>query len=270
MAYNQADQERKIKELCLEAYENSQIYKAKVKQFHDNRILRKEFKVSQKVLLFHSRLKLIVSKLCSRWDRPFVITNVFPYGAIELKDEASNKIFQVSRHQLKHFHEGPVPMVGEVEHISLNDGEVANDSSHGKTSTSSEPESRSDNSCVKGDLLINRRCYVLGNLCSIIIYWGSCMNVASERLVRKLSLPTIVEVAVTLKRYEDKVLCDVVPMEAAYLLLGRKVIHDGVTNRSTSVHMGQKVVLKPLSPRVVQEDQNKMSEKRKKNIEKLR
>ncbi|RDX99505.1 hypothetical protein CR513_17445, partial [Mucuna pruriens] len=59
MAYDQADQERKLQlqeleELCLEAYENSRIYKVKVKQFHDNQILRKEFRVGQKALLFHS------------------------------------------------------------------------------------------------------------------------------------------------------------------------------------------------------------------------
>ncbi|RDX89353.1 Pro-Pol polyprotein, partial [Mucuna pruriens] len=38
-----------LEELHLEAYENSRIYKKKVKQFHDNWILRKEFKVGQKV-----------------------------------------------------------------------------------------------------------------------------------------------------------------------------------------------------------------------------
>ncbi|RDY11667.1 Gag-Pol polyprotein, partial [Mucuna pruriens] len=36
-----------LEELHLEAYENSRIYKQKVKRFHDNRILRKEFKVDQ-------------------------------------------------------------------------------------------------------------------------------------------------------------------------------------------------------------------------------
>ncbi|RDX84047.1 hypothetical protein CR513_34964, partial [Mucuna pruriens] len=62
-----------------------------------------EFKVSQKVLLFNSKLKLITGKLRYRWDGPFVITNIFPYGAVELRDEANNKIFQVNGHQLKHF-----------------------------------------------------------------------------------------------------------------------------------------------------------------------
>ncbi|RDX84806.1 Pro-Pol polyprotein, partial [Mucuna pruriens] len=83
----------------------------KVKQFHDNRILRKEFRVGQKVLLFHSRLKLI--------DGRFVISNIFPYGVVELRDEANNRNFKVNGHQIKPFHEGPTPKVGEVESILL-------------------------------------------------------------------------------------------------------------------------------------------------------
>ncbi|RDX98849.1 hypothetical protein CR513_18183, partial [Mucuna pruriens] len=71
------------------------------------RILRKEFKVSQKVLLFHSRLKLIVGKLCSRWDRPFFVTNIFPYGIVKVRDEANKRTFKVNGHQLKPYHEGP-------------------------------------------------------------------------------------------------------------------------------------------------------------------
>ncbi|RDY06187.1 hypothetical protein CR513_09861, partial [Mucuna pruriens] len=94
MAYDQADKERKLQlqeleELRLEAYENSWIY-------------------NQKVLLFNSCLKLIIGKLHSKWDGPFVITNVFPYGAVELKDELNG-------HQLKNFHEVPTPTMGKFD-----------------------------------------------------------------------------------------------------------------------------------------------------------
>jgi len=73
LTLDQAGVERKLQlqqleELRLEAYENSKNYKEKVRHFHDNRILRKEFTVGQKVLLFNSRLKLITGKLRSRWD----------------------------------------------------------------------------------------------------------------------------------------------------------------------------------------------------------
>ncbi|RDX85507.1 hypothetical protein CR513_33294, partial [Mucuna pruriens] len=78
LSFDQAGKERKLKlqeleELRLEAYENSKIYKQKVNPFHDNMILRKEFKVGQK-------------------DEPFVITNVFPYGTVEIRDESTDKI----------------------------------------------------------------------------------------------------------------------------------------------------------------------------------
>ncbi|RDX94457.1 hypothetical protein CR513_23153, partial [Mucuna pruriens] len=116
LAYDQAGKQRKFQlqeldELRLEAYKNSRIYKQK--------ILRKEFQVGQKVLLFNSRLKLIVGKLRSRWNGPFVIINIFPYGAVELKDEHTNSTFQVNGHQIKVYHEGPAPIVGDMETISL-------------------------------------------------------------------------------------------------------------------------------------------------------
>ncbi|RDX74349.1 gag-pol, partial [Mucuna pruriens] len=78
MAYDQAREHRnfqlqELDELRLEAYENSKIYKQKVKKFHDQKILRKDFSVGQKVLLFNSRLKLIAGKLRSRWDGPLLL-----------------------------------------------------------------------------------------------------------------------------------------------------------------------------------------------------
>ncbi|RDX79905.1 Gag-Pol polyprotein, partial [Mucuna pruriens] len=106
-------------ELRLEAYENSKIYKEKVKRFNDNMILRKVFKVGQKMILFNTHLKLIVGKLRSKWDGPFVITNVFPHGAVEIRNEATDKTFKVNGHQLKLFHECPAMMEGDVEDFSL-------------------------------------------------------------------------------------------------------------------------------------------------------
>ncbi|RDX83325.1 Gag-Pol polyprotein, partial [Mucuna pruriens] len=59
------------------------------------------------------------SKLRSRWDGAFVITNVFPYGVVELKDEHTNNTFKVNGHQIKLFHEGSAPLAGDMETISL-------------------------------------------------------------------------------------------------------------------------------------------------------
>ncbi|RDY04945.1 hypothetical protein CR513_11261, partial [Mucuna pruriens] len=68
MAYDQAGEHRKFQlqeldELRMEAYENARIYKQKVKKFHDQKILRKDLHIGQKVLLFNSRLKLIAEPL---------------------------------------------------------------------------------------------------------------------------------------------------------------------------------------------------------------
>ncbi|RDX98258.1 hypothetical protein CR513_18845, partial [Mucuna pruriens] len=58
-------------------------------------------------------------KLRSRWDGPFVVTDIFPHGAIQLKDEHNNRTFQVNGHQVKPFHEGPTSPRNNVEIISL-------------------------------------------------------------------------------------------------------------------------------------------------------
>ena len=61
-------------EFCNEAYENARIYKEKTKSWHDKHIIRKEFEVGQRVLLFNSRLKLFPGKLKSRWLGPYTVT----------------------------------------------------------------------------------------------------------------------------------------------------------------------------------------------------
>ena len=106
-----------MEEIRLDAYESSRLYKEKTKAFHDKFILRKEFAVGQKVLLFNSRLKLMPGKLRFRWDGPFVVTNIFPHGAVEIKSEATNKVFKVNGHRLKNFYE--VAYENHVEEVQL-------------------------------------------------------------------------------------------------------------------------------------------------------
>ncbi|KAL2228808.1 UNVERIFIED_CONTAM: Retrovirus-related Pol polyprotein from transposon 17.6 [Sesamum indicum] len=82
---------QELEELRNDAYENSKIYKERAKAFHDRTISRKEFVVGQKVLLFHSKLKLFPGKLRSRWIRPFIVINIFPHGAVEIKSPTTQK-----------------------------------------------------------------------------------------------------------------------------------------------------------------------------------
>nr|GEV76583.1 reverse transcriptase domain-containing protein [Tanacetum cinerariifolium] len=73
-----------LNELRDQAYENSLIYKEKTKRIHDSKIKDCVFNVSDRVLPFNSRLKIFSSKLKTRWSGPFTITQVFPYGTVEL------------------------------------------------------------------------------------------------------------------------------------------------------------------------------------------
>ncbi|CAL5432774.1 unnamed protein product [Camellia sinensis] len=49
---------QELEEIRNDAYENAMIYKEKTKAFHDRMISGKEFNVGQKILLYHSRLRL--------------------------------------------------------------------------------------------------------------------------------------------------------------------------------------------------------------------
>jgi len=68
-------------------------------------------------------------------------------------------------------------------------------------------------------------------------------------------------------KYEDVVLCDVIPMEASHLLFGRpwqvdrRTNHNRYSNKYSFVHHGKKVILAQLSPSEVREDQKKLREK---------
>ena len=98
MEMDEAGNQRKLdllelEEIRNEAYENSRIYKEKTKAFHDKMILRKNFVVGEKVLLFCSRLKLFPGKLGSRWIGPFVVTNVITHGAVEIKNLKRSNAF---------------------------------------------------------------------------------------------------------------------------------------------------------------------------------
>ena len=91
--------------------------------------------------------------------------------------------------------------------------------------------------------IFHTTCLIQGRVCSLIIDGGSCTNVVSARLVKKMNLETKphprpyklqwlseegelrvdkqVEIQFSIGKYKDKILCDVVPMEASHMLLGR-------------------------------------------------
>ena len=60
----------------LNAYESSKLYKERTKRYHDKKILHREFRPGQEVLLYNSRLKLFPKKLKSRWSGPITVKDV--------------------------------------------------------------------------------------------------------------------------------------------------------------------------------------------------
>uniref|UniRef100_A0A1J3CPU8 CCHC-type domain-containing protein n=1 Tax=Noccaea caerulescens TaxID=107243 RepID=A0A1J3CPU8_NOCCA len=138
--------------------------------------------------------------------------------------------------------------------------------------------------------LFHSRCLVKGKVCSMIIDGGSCTNVASEAMVEKLDLETQkhpeqyqlewinetgnmsvkeqVKVPLSIGNYEDEVLCDVLPMDAGHIILGRpwqsdrRVLHDGFANKYTFEHKGCKITLIPMTPQEVYKDQVQLAGKR--------
>jgi hypothetical protein len=110
----------------------------------------------------------------------------------------------------------------------------------------------------------------------IIIDGGSCNNLSSTEMVEKLSLPMrphphpyhiqwlnqggklkvtrSVCVHFSMGSYHDYANCDVVPMEACSLLLGKPwqydtdSLHHGRTNHYSLMFKGRKIILHPMSP----------------------
>nr|GEV12853.1 hypothetical protein [Tanacetum cinerariifolium] len=109
-----------LNELRDKAYENSLIYKEKTKKLHDSKMKNRIFSVGDRVLLFNSCLKIFSGKLKTHWFGPFTITQVFPYGTIELSQpEGLN--FKVNGHQVKNYFGGDVPQLSGFTSITLDD-----------------------------------------------------------------------------------------------------------------------------------------------------
>src|SRR4051812_39337452 len=86
-----------------EAYESAKMFKEKVKKWNDRRILKREFNVGDKVLLFRSRFRFSPGKLLSRWEGPFHIEEVYRSGAIKINNFDGTKPRVVNGQRLKHY-----------------------------------------------------------------------------------------------------------------------------------------------------------------------
>ena len=91
-----------LEELRNEAYDSARIYKDKTKKWHDQRILRIEFKAGDQVLLFNSRLRLFLGKLKSKWSGPYTVVSSTNFGAMTLRT-SNHEEFKVNGQRLKHY-----------------------------------------------------------------------------------------------------------------------------------------------------------------------
>ncbi|XP_028119244.1 uncharacterized protein LOC114316768 [Camellia sinensis] len=95
-----------LEKLRNDAYESFKIYKARTNAFHDKHISCKSFEPHQKVWLFNATLQLFPVKLLSWWDDPYKVIEVFPHGAVEIKNPQDGTTFKVNGQRLKHYVDG--------------------------------------------------------------------------------------------------------------------------------------------------------------------
>ena len=55
------------------------------------------------MLLYDSKLHIFPRKLRSRWNGPYVVKEVFPYGTVTIQNLRNGNEFKVSGQRLKHF-----------------------------------------------------------------------------------------------------------------------------------------------------------------------
>lgn len=130
---------------------------------------------------------------------------------------------------------------------------------------------------VHRNLIFQSACTINGKVCHFIIDTGSCENVIASDAVERLGIspephPQPYSLAwlqngniilvnhralVTFSignKFTDTLWCDIVPMDACHLLLGRpwqfdqSVVYDGRQNTYSFVHKGVKLVLLPSIP----------------------
>jgi hypothetical protein len=95
-----------VDEWRTEAYETARLFKEKVKRWHDRRILKRQFQVGEKVLLYKSHLRFFAGKLLSKWEGPYVIEEVYCSGTIKIASLKDGKTQVVNGQRRKHYISG--------------------------------------------------------------------------------------------------------------------------------------------------------------------
>ncbi|XP_076920612.1 uncharacterized protein LOC143581801, partial [Bidens hawaiensis] len=126
--------------------------------------------------------------------------------------------------------------------------------------------------------IFRTNCTAKGKVCTVIVDGGSCENMVATTMVEKLGLPMhahpepyqltwlrkgnlvkvnhkcLVQFSIG-NKYANEIWCEVIPMDACHLLLGRpwlydrRVKHDGFRNTYSFKKDGLNITLAPLNPR---------------------
>ena len=92
-----------------------------MKKENEKKSAQQEFIVGDLVLLDSSRLRWLPGKLKSKWTSPYLITQLFPHGAVELETKEGVQ-FKVYRERIKLYF-GYTASVNEViEAYHLDEG----------------------------------------------------------------------------------------------------------------------------------------------------
>jgi len=141
------------------------------------------------------------------------------------------------------------------------------------TLTGKQTEEREQEDWLRNNIF-HTRVEHKGKALNLIIDNGSGMNVVSQEVIRKMQLPIeahpipyklswVDDTSIPMRQrclvtfslgqhYQDAIWCDVIPMTACHVLLGRpwlydrKVKYDGYTNTYSFLFNGRKIVLQPL------------------------
>ena len=106
-----------LDEWRTQAYENAKLFKEKVKRWHDKRIQKREFNVGDHVLLYNSRLRFFAWKLLSKWEGPYIIEEVYHFGAIKINNVEGNNPKVVNGQRIKHYISGtPINVETNIIH----------------------------------------------------------------------------------------------------------------------------------------------------------
>ncbi len=103
-----------LEELRHQAYDNQLLQKIRTKKYHDSKIIKKDLREGENVLLFESRFKYFVGKLRTRWKGPYTVAKIYLNGSVDIMNTDSGTTFAVSGQRLNAYYDGFEKLVAQT------------------------------------------------------------------------------------------------------------------------------------------------------------